>query len=234
MPLGHLIDMIDFYGRPFQVDASLRVVTGHGAGYLDGNVHTHRGRFGVWYPEEGDGFPTSLSDIESMTDEAACWIAGFLAGNEPGPEEYLGIEHIDAALEVEPTATELDRWRNFTAEFRRTGYCPMLKARPIEPVPITDARRRRIRVDPWVPWSYAGQRVWIQRDEPWVEADPQPPTDEWGFLPDSICAQRAFHEDVEDDDDDVDNLSAEWGVCQDCGFVDFSPGAVYVELSSTD
>jgi hypothetical protein len=48
---GHVIEVIDYRAKPFHVDVALRVVTRFGTGDIDGNVHTHRGSFGVVYPE---------------------------------------------------------------------------------------------------------------------------------------------------------------------------------------
>jgi hypothetical protein len=211
MPMGHLIDMIDHWGTPFQVDQSPRVVTSHGAGYIDGNVHTHYGRFGVWYPEMRDGLATSLSEVKSMTDEAACWIAGFLAGNEPGPYEYLGLMYVDPALEIEPTDEEMQRWREFAERFRRTGQCPQLNERPVRPLTLTDAERAELRITGELrPWSYAGERVWIPAGDTWIEADPQPELVN-GELFGTVCAERGHP--------DLMSLESNWSICLDCAEV---------------
>ena len=228
MPDDQVAEFVDQRGNRFTLDTSLQVVISGQVGYIEGNAYTFPGRMHIYFPHLGHDLTRSLSEIESMTEPARHWIAGFLAGCVPGPVEYLGIQHV--SFDVEPTAEELDRWREFTAEFRRSGYCPPLPARPIRPVPISEQHRRQIRVDAWVPWSYAGQRVWVQPVDTWVEADPQPATDECGFLLDSLCAERDHHD--EGGDDEVNDLSAEWDVCRDCGYVEFTPGATFVDLAT--
>ena len=209
MPLGRMIDMVDHWGKPFQVDAALRVVTIYGTGYIDGNPHTHRGRFGVWYPDERDSFPTSLDEIVSMTDEAASWIAGFLAGNEPGVYEYLGIQYLDP--QPDPTQEEEDRWHEFTAEFRRTGYCPQLGLRPDAPLVLTADERAEMRIKGEMrPWALAGERVWVPVGDTWVEADPQPELVNEELVG-TLCAERGYPE--------LMQLEMGWSICIDCAEV---------------
>ncbi|WP_375504758.1 hypothetical protein [uncultured Jatrophihabitans sp.] len=212
-----MVDAIDHWGAPFQVDAALRVVTSRGVGYIDGNVHTHRGRFGVWYPEMRDGLATSLDEVESMTDEASIWITGFLEGDSPDLYDYLGAD-------VDETPEELARWQAFCARFVQTGVWPALNARPTQPVPISDAGRIHMKLEGWIPWSYVGERVWVQRADAWVEADPQPDVDAWGFLHDSTCQHQGWHE-------NLDDLPAEWEICVDCGFVHFQPEVDHIALN---
>jgi hypothetical protein len=198
-----MMDFIDYYGRPFQIDAALRVrVRGRGEGYLDGNVHTFRGRFTVWYPDLGDGLATSLSEIESMTEEARIWITGYLAGSEPPMTEYLGIDDDDDATEE-----EFQRWTAFCRRFRETGYCPPLDRRPGGELKISDDERAEILVDPWRPKVIAGERVWVPSGSTWAQADPQPEIAN-GQLVDTLCARREHH--------DLMDLASGWTVCLDC------------------
>jgi hypothetical protein len=209
MALGQMIDVIDHWGKPFQVDAALRVVTKRGVGYLDGNAHTHLGRFGVWYPDERDGFATSHDEIVSMSEEAACWLAGFLAGNEPGLEEYLGIQYLDP--QPDATREDVTRWHAFTERFRRTGYCPPLGLRPDVPLVLTEKERAEMRVQGELrPWAQAGERVWVPVGDTWVEADPQPDLVD-GELAGTICAERGYPE--------LMGLEMGWSICMDCAEV---------------
>lgn len=204
-----MVEFIDYYGRPFQVEAALRVtVRGRGVGYIDDNPHTYPGRFGVWYPDLRDGLATSLSEIESMTDQARLWIAGYLAGSEPALADYLGIDD-----ENDATEDEFHRWADFRARFRETGYCPPLERRPRGRLEITSAERAQIAVDPWQPKAIAGERVWVPDGETWVEADPQPGIRN-GQLADGTCARRQHH--------NMMGLASGWTVCLDCDQVSVS------------
>ena len=185
MPLGQMIDMHDFRGKPFQVEAALRVVVGDWVGYILGYSHIRRGSFSVWFPDEGESFSTTLGEIDSMTDDARSWIAGILAGNEPDIWEYLGVDRF-----YDPTEAEYLRWQNFTARFRQTGVYPFdLNRRPTRAIEATDDELAEIRVRPWRPWSKAGERVWVPSGDTWVEADPQPDLVD-GQMPGTICAEH--------------------------------------------
>ena len=57
-----------------------------GRHYFIGHPHTFRGRIEAWN-EEGYSLSVSKSEITEMTDAAAIWLDGFLAGSEPPPPE---------------------------------------------------------------------------------------------------------------------------------------------------
>lgn len=199
-----MLDFVDYYGKPLQIDAALRVtVREYGEGYLDGNVHTYRGRFGVWYPARQDGFATSLSDIETMTEQARIWIAGYLSGSEPSIAEYLGIDG-----DEDVTEQETERWTAFCRRFRATGECPPLERRPRRPLEITAEERKEVVIDPWRPKAVAGERVWVPQADTWVEADPQPELSTFGQLTGTVCSARGHH--------NLMDIASGWRVCLDC------------------
>lgn len=208
--IGRLIQVSVVNGVPLMVDDALWVRLTSGAlGYLDGNPHTRRLGVGVWDTSERLGYLSSLADIEAMSDASRAWIAGYLHGNEPGLEEYLGVDH-----EHEYSDDEWRQWRIMLERYWQTGLCPPLNRRPTSPIPMTEAMRRAVKLRPWEPWAYAGERVWVQRGGQWAMADPQPEVDFDGTRVGSVCDGRFGHEMEEFDD------APGWTVCVDCGLVD--------------
>lgn len=80
--------------------------------FLVGNGHTFVGRMAAWCPHEGVGYNISRAEIGAMSEEARYFVAGFLAGNEPG---------YPADADGETDEADLAAWRAATARFRRTG-----------------------------------------------------------------------------------------------------------------
>lgn len=74
--------------------------------------HTYPGRMSAWCPHKQVGYNVSLSEMGEMSEQSRYFVAGFLAGNEPGPPD-------DADHEIEPD--DLAAWLAATARFRRTG-----------------------------------------------------------------------------------------------------------------
>jgi hypothetical protein len=209
VPLSKMIELVDQLGNHFQVDSSLQVVVDGHVGYIEENAHTFAGRMHIYFPHLGHDMTQSLSDIDPMTDEARGWITGFLAGSEPGIYEYLGTQWLDSDDQPDPTEDEWARWREFTATFRRTGYCPWLGRRPVTPLVITDDELSELRVDgELTPWVLAGERVWVPAGQTWTEADPQP-TLVRGQWPGTVCAERGHPE--------LTTLDSGWSICIDCG-----------------
>jgi hypothetical protein len=54
--------------------------------------------------------------------------------------------------------------------------------------------------------------VWVPSGDSWVEPNPQPPVDEFGFADGSVCTARGFH--------DLLYTASRWQVCLDCGQVE--------------
>ncbi|HEX3900393.1 MAG TPA: hypothetical protein VHW74_14595 [Mycobacteriales bacterium] len=205
----HKVEFVDQLGNRFMLDTSFEVVVNGEVGYIEENAHTSPGRMHVYFPERGHDRTLSLSDFESMSEAARHWVAGFLAGSEPGIYEYLGTNRLEEA--PDPTPAEWSRWKEYTALFRKSGFAPWLNSRPVTPLEITDEELAELRVDgEFRPWSYAGERVWVPSGDTWVEADPQPELDE-GELAGSICSVRGHP--------DLMQLASGWEICLDCAEV---------------
>ncbi|WP_405092098.1 hypothetical protein OG767_03335 [Micromonospora sp. NBC_01392] len=83
-----------------------------GRDVLVGNGHSFTGRMAAWCPHEGVGYNVSRAEMGAMSEEARYFVAGFLAGNEPGyPVDVDG----------ETDEADLSAWRAALARFRRTG-----------------------------------------------------------------------------------------------------------------
>jgi hypothetical protein len=109
-------------GLPDDVDGDLWVVVEgiEGRCYLVGNGHTHRGRMAAWSSRLGRRITLSKDEIEEAAPKAETWIDGFLAGNEPPPEELFGPSILDAD-DADPRWTS---WRMEVRGFRDTGRWP--------------------------------------------------------------------------------------------------------------
>lgn len=84
-----------------------------------GNCHSHPGRFSVLWENDGQTRATSLYQLSKVSEPAELWIAGFLAGHEPGPEQIFGadaFDHIDQE--------QFDLWQSVNREFQTTGKQP--------------------------------------------------------------------------------------------------------------
>ena len=84
-----------------------------GRDLLAGNGGTYRGRMQAWCPEKQVSYNVSLAEMGQMSQEARYWVAGFLAGNLPGPPP--------PDLDADPDPGDLAAWRAATGRFRRTG-----------------------------------------------------------------------------------------------------------------
>jgi hypothetical protein len=83
-----------------------------GRDFIVGNGHTYPGRLAAWCPHRRVGYNVSLAEMGAMPEETRYFVAGFLAGNEPGyPVDDEG-ECDDA---------DLVAWRSATRRFRQTG-----------------------------------------------------------------------------------------------------------------
>ena len=80
--------------------------------FLLGNAHTFVGRMVAWCPDKQGSYIVSLGEIDEMSEQSRYFIAGFLAGSEPG-------EPIDDDGNTDDA--DLMAWRLATRRFRRTG-----------------------------------------------------------------------------------------------------------------
>ncbi|GHJ42781.1 hypothetical protein Cs7R123_01230 [Catellatospora sp. TT07R-123] len=84
-----------------------------GRDFLVGSGNTFPGRMAAWCPDKAVFYNVSLDEMASMSEQARYFVAGFLAGNQPGhPVDGDG----DAA------ESDLVAWQAATARFRRSGY----------------------------------------------------------------------------------------------------------------
>jgi hypothetical protein len=83
-----------------------------GRDFLIGNGNTFVGRMAAWCPQKGVGYNVSRSEMGAMSEQAGYFVAGFLAGAQPGYP-------VDANGETEEA--DLVAWRAATTRFRRTG-----------------------------------------------------------------------------------------------------------------
>lgn len=80
--------------------------------FVVGNGHTFPGRLAAWCPHDEVGYNVSLGEMGTMSEECRYFVAGFLAGNEPGyPVDDEG----------ESDEADMIAWRSATRRFRRTG-----------------------------------------------------------------------------------------------------------------
>ena len=88
-----------------------------GRHFILGNPHTFRGRMMGWCPLKERSFFFSKSEVEEDSSEAAAWIEGFLAGNEPPPPR-------NGKGDVDFESAEYLAWAERAAEFRASGALP--------------------------------------------------------------------------------------------------------------
>jgi len=80
--------------------------------FIVGNGHTFVGRLAAWCPHDEVGYNVSLCEMGAMSEESRYFVAGFLAGNEPGyPTDEDG----------ENDEADLIAWQSAIHRFRRTG-----------------------------------------------------------------------------------------------------------------
>lgn len=80
--------------------------------FVVGNGHTFVGRLAAWCPHDRVGYNVSLGEMGEMSDECRYYVAGYLAGAEPGyPVDDDG--EFDEA--------DHDAWRSALHRFRQTG-----------------------------------------------------------------------------------------------------------------
>jgi hypothetical protein len=185
------------------------MVRGTGKVYVIGNAHTFFGRIAGYSESLRSGYIFSLSEVEDASPSARAWIDGFLAGNEPDLDEYLGFGEVWDLGDNDP---DVVRWIDACRRFRRGGYMPPVPKRP----------RRQVPANPLLPkgrlWSPAGEQVWVWDGEGWSIELPQPQLIDNDFLVGTVCDERARH--------------AEWTaippaheVCCDCGrVIEYSVG----------
>ena len=85
-----------------------------GRDLLTGSGGTYPGRMSAWCPDKKVGYNVSLAAMGQMSQQARYYVAGFLAGNQPGPPTPA-----EPGADAEPD--DLTAWRAATGRFRRTG-----------------------------------------------------------------------------------------------------------------
>lgn len=85
-----------------------------GRDLLTGNGGTFPGRMAAWCPDRKVAYNVSMAEMGQMSQQARYYLAGFLAGNQPGPPPPS-----DPDEDTDPA--DLTAWIAATARFRRTG-----------------------------------------------------------------------------------------------------------------
>jgi hypothetical protein len=85
-----------------------------GRDLLTGNGGTYSGRMSAWCPDKQVSYNVSLAEMGQMSQQARYYVAGFLAGNQPGPPPPT-----DPDADMDPG--DLAAWKAAAARFRRTG-----------------------------------------------------------------------------------------------------------------
>ena len=84
-------------------DTNLWVTIRHvGKVYLIGSAHTYFGRIAGYSEALGGGYIFSKGEVEEYSTGAALWLEGFLAGNEPDLDEYLGFPEVWDLADSDP------------------------------------------------------------------------------------------------------------------------------------
>jgi hypothetical protein len=167
--------------------------------FLGYNPHTFRGRMGAWSEQHGYYVSISKYEITDASEMARAWIAGFLWGNEPEPEEMFGDRIYLLDDDHDP---KWQRWREAVADFRETGLWIWGRWTRLTPFPEGTSL-------PEFVWTRRGGDVWTWAGTRWVEADPPPELVDAEFLAGSVCAERGAHNDPMTD--------PHHNVCMDCG-----------------
>jgi len=85
-----------------------------GRDLLVGSGNTFPGRMSAWCPDRRVSYNVSLAEMGQMSSEARYYMAGFLAGNQPGPPAAPGPD-----ADIDPD--DLAAWKAAVGRFRRTG-----------------------------------------------------------------------------------------------------------------
>jgi hypothetical protein len=202
-PVSILLSMENVHqtpARPPEADERRWVVVQgfDGRCYVIGNCHTFRGRMACWSESTGQTFAFSQSEVLDASDMSRAWIDGFLAGNEPQPEEMFGIGIYDA----DDSDPRWSRWRDAVRQFRATGHWPHGPWHDVMPFPPST------RLSAFV-WTLRGDEVWTWDGASWIRAEP-PPERHFRSLRGTVCDQRGHH--------DLTAVTSVHSVCDDCGY----------------
>jgi hypothetical protein len=165
--------------------------------YVYGNPHTFPGRIAAYCPHSDPryrGYNISVDEMGERSPETALWIAGYLHGNEPSIEQYLGVDRVELA----PDHPAWIRWQRELDRFHRTGLFPPLRRQPVRAPDGADL------LPGVTPWTLVGGEVWRWDGERWSAADSMPELD-GHLLAGTICAERGSH------------AMTAGMVCADCG-----------------
>jgi len=166
--------------------------------FLGYNPHVLRGCMGAWSERHGYYVTFTKDEVTDASELARAWIAGFLSGNEPDPEEMFG----DRIYLLDVDDPKWQRWHEALADFRESGVWTWGRWITLTPFPEGTSL-------PDFVWTRRGGEVWTWSGDRWAAADPQPELVEAEFLPGSVCADRGEHNDSMTD--------PHHDVCIDCG-----------------
>ena len=93
-------------------------------GVIVGNCHTHPGRFSVLWDNDGQTHATSLYQLSRVSEPADLWIAGFLAGQEPDPQQVF-----EEDVSEDMSQEQFNEWQAVNREFQTTGKQPTARLR---------------------------------------------------------------------------------------------------------
>lgn len=128
-------------------------VRGVGKVYVVGNAHTFFGRMAGYAEAIEHGYTFSLDEVEDQSPRAGAWMAGFLAGNEPDLDEYLGFDEVWDLADDDP---DVVRWHEALQRFGQTGYMPPLPKRAHKLIPLILGFRLVVYGTPQVNWCGSG------------------------------------------------------------------------------
>ena len=160
----------------------------------------------MWSPNLGYALTVSKSDIADASEAARWWIEGFLNGNEPTLDEYVGTDAYDAGI-IDESHPAYRRWRNALDHFRRIGDTMNLARRPDRPMPIET-------VNGHIPWIWVGGELWIWTHGQWRVSEEQPPLSDFPVatplvLPGTVCV---------DQNHEMEVVGNDYVACTNCGW----------------
>jgi hypothetical protein len=144
--------------------------------FIEGNPHTHPGRFGVTSENGEVHLAVSKKGVKIASLHAWAWISGFLAGNEPGLEKSFGPD---------PDERQIERWNAERLRFKNVGDWTFEPWFELTNFP-SSARL------PAFVWALRADEVWSFVNGEW-RATPGVISN-GGFIVNSSCFKKREHE----------------------------------------